>query len=291
MAVASSPEVLGALAHDLRWTIVGLLAPGDLRTSELVSRTGEAPSLVSYHLARLRDAGLVSARRSTADGRDSYQVLDLDALGQALADMATRIHPSLGQVMSDMAARIHPSLVQAMADTATRIHPSFVQAPSARRGPSADLADPLGSESGPRVSARVVFICSGNSARSPMAAGWLNHLGAGRVTALSAGVTPRPLHPLAVAAMAEHGVDISAHQATHLDAFADQRFTRVITLCDRARENCGELPAAPVAAHWSIPDPSRAHPPDLDAFRATASELRTRVRYLLPMLAEASART
>jgi ArsR family transcriptional regulator, arsenate/arsenite/antimonite-responsive transcriptional repressor / arsenate reductase (thioredoxin) len=306
MAVASSPEVLGALAHDLRWTIVGLLAPGDLRTSELVSRTGEAPSLVSYHLARLRDAGLVSARRSTADGRDSYQVLDLDALGQALADMATRIHPSLGQVMSDMAtrihpslgqvmsdmaARIHPSLVQAMADTATRIHPSFVQAPSARRGPSADLADPLGSESGPRVSARVVFICSGNSARSPMAAGWLNHLGAGRVTALSAGVTPRPLHPLAVAAMAEHGVDISAHQATHLDAFADQRFTRVITLCDRARENCGELPAAPVAAHWSIPDPSRAHPPDLDAFRATASELRTRVRYLLPMLAEAGART
>jgi ArsR family transcriptional regulator, arsenate/arsenite/antimonite-responsive transcriptional repressor / arsenate reductase (thioredoxin) len=260
MAVASSPEVLGVLAHDLRWTIVGLLVPGDLRTSELVSRTGQAPSLVSYHLARLRDAGLVSARRSTADGRDSYHALDLDALGRAVAGMATRIHPSL------------------------------VQASSARPGPPADLADPPGSESGPRVSAQVLFICSGNSARSPMAAGWLNHLGAGRVTARSAGVTPRPLHPLAVAAMAEHGVDIGRHQATLLDdVFADQRFTRVITLCDRARENCGELPAAPVAAHWSIPDPARAHPPDLDAFRATARELRTRVRYLLPILAEASA--
>ena len=124
-----------------------------------------------------------------------------------------------------------------------------------------------------------------------MAAGWLNHLGAGRVTARSAGVTPRPLHPLAVAAMAELGVDIGGHQATLLDVFAGHRFTRVITLCDRARENCGELPAAPVAAHWSIPDPARAHPPDLDAFRATARELRTRVRYLLPMLAEASAAT
>jgi ArsR family transcriptional regulator, arsenate/arsenite/antimonite-responsive transcriptional repressor / arsenate reductase (thioredoxin) len=261
MAVASSPEVLGVLAHDLRWTIVGLLVPGDLRTSELVSRTGQAPSLVSYHLARLRDAGLVSARRSTADGRDSYHALDLDALGQAVAGMATLVHPSL------------------------------VHASPARPGPSADLADPSGSDSGSRVSAQVLFICSGNSARSPMAAGWLNHLGAGRVTARSAGVTPRPLHPLAVAAMAEHGVDIGGHQATLLDVFAGHRFTRVITLCDRARENCGELPAAPVAAHWSIPDPARAHPPDLDAFRATARELRTRVRYLLPMLAEASAET
>jgi ArsR family transcriptional regulator, arsenate/arsenite/antimonite-responsive transcriptional repressor / arsenate reductase (thioredoxin) len=253
MAVASSPEVLGVLAHDLRWTIVGLLVPGDLRTSELVSRTGQAPSLVSYHLARLRDAGLVSVRRSTADGRDSYHVLDLDALGQAVAGMTTRIHPSLSHA--------HP-------------------------GPLADLADPSGPEGGPPVSAQVLFICSGNSARSPMAAGWLNHLGRGRVTARSAGVTPRPLNPLAATAMAEHGVDISGHQATPLDAFAGHCFTRVITLCDRARENCGELPAAPAAAHWSIPDPARAHPPDLDAFRATARELRTRVCYLLPLLVE-----
>jgi protein-tyrosine-phosphatase len=233
--------VLGVLAHDLRWTIVGLLVPGDLRTSELVASTGQAPSLVSYHLARLRDAGLVSARRSTADGRDSYHALDLDALGQAVAGMATRIHPAL-------------------------------IGPGPRPG------------SGFPVSAQVLFICSGNSARSPMAAGWLNHLGAGRVTARSAGVTPRPVHPLAVTAMAEHGVDISGHQATRLDALADHGFTRVITLCDRARENCGELPATSAAAHWSILDPARAHPPDLDAFRATARELRTRIRYLLAML-------
>jgi protein-tyrosine-phosphatase/DNA-binding transcriptional ArsR family regulator len=255
MAMASSPEVLGVLAHDLRWTIVRLLVPGDLRTSELVSSTGQAPSLVSYHLARLRDAGLVSARRSTADGRDSYHALDLDVLGQAVAGLATRIHPAL----------IGPG-----------------PAPdAARRG-----ADPP--RPGSRSPAQVLFICSGNSARSPMAAGWLNHLGAGRATARSAGVTPRPLHPLAVAAMAEHGVDISGHQATRLDALTGDRFTRVITLCDRARENCGELPAAPAAVHWSIPDPARAHPPDLDAFRATARELRTRIRYLLPVLLEPS---
>jgi ArsR family transcriptional regulator, arsenate/arsenite/antimonite-responsive transcriptional repressor / arsenate reductase (thioredoxin) len=248
MAVTSSPSVLGVLAHDLRWTIVGLLVDGDLRTSELVARTGQAPSLVSYHLARLRDAGLVSARRSTADGRDSYHALDLDAIGQAVGDMAARIHHGL------------------LAGTAGPAWPAA--------GTSMPAAGP------PR---RVLFICSGNSARSPMAEGWLNHLGGGLVTARSAGVTPGTLHPLAVAAMAEHGVDISGHRPTPLSDLGGESFSRVITLCDRARENCGDLPGPTV--HWSIPNPAQAHPPDLDAFLATARELRARIRYLLPALA------
>jgi protein-tyrosine-phosphatase/DNA-binding transcriptional ArsR family regulator len=262
MAVMASPEVLGVLAHDLRWTIVGLLVPGDLRTGEIVARTGQPPSLVSYHLGRLRDAGLVSARRSAADGRDSYHALDLDALGRAVAGVADRIHPGL--------------LAGTGADLGGRS--GTASAPPALRGePDTRTAEAL-------------FICTGNSARSPMAAGWLNHLGAGRVTARSAGVTPAPLHPLAVAAMAEHGVDISGHRAAPLDDLTGESFTRVITLCDRARENCGDLPAASAVAHWSIPNPAHAHPPDLDAFRATARELRTRVRYLLPALLESAAR-
>jgi protein-tyrosine-phosphatase len=245
VAAASSPPVLAMLAHDLRWAIVGLLAESDLRTGELVARTGQPPSLVSYHLGRLRDAGLVSARRSTADGRDSYHVLDLDALGQAVGVMAAQINPGL-------LAGITPS-----------------EAPR------------------PTAVSTVLFVCTGNSARSPMAAGWLNHLSAGQMTAHSAGVAPAPLHPLAVAAMAEHGVDIGGHRPAHLDAFETSSFARVITLCDRAREACGDLPAAPAAVHWSVPNPSQAHPPDLDAFRATARELRARIRYLLPLLAAA----
>lgn len=243
MAVAPSPPVLGVLAHDLRWTIVSLLVAGDLRTGEIVARVGQAPSLVSYHLARLRDAGLVSVRRSAADGRDSYHTLDLDAVGGAVVGMASQIHPGL------------------LAAAGVR------------------AAEPTGSP------ARVLFICSGNSARSPMAEGWLNHLGGGRVTARSAGISPGSLHPLAVAAMAEHGVDISAHRPAQLSQFADHSFTRVITLCDKARENCGELPAQASAVHWSIPNPAQAHPPDLDAFRLTTRELQTRIRYLLPVLA------
>jgi ArsR family transcriptional regulator, arsenate/arsenite/antimonite-responsive transcriptional repressor / arsenate reductase (thioredoxin) len=90
--------------------------------------------------------------------------------------------------------------------------------------------------------------------------------------------------------MAEHGVDISAHRPAPVGDLAGQRFGRVITLCDRARENCGDLPAAPAIVHWSIQNPAQAHPPDLDAFRATARELRTRVRYLLPALLDPAGR-
>jgi len=183
-------------------------------------------------------------RRSTADGRDSYHTLDLDAIGGAVVGMASQIHPGL----------------------------------------LAEAGVPAAGQ--PASPARVLFICSGNSSRSPMAEGLLNHLGGGRVTARSAGISPGSLHPLAVTAMAEHGVDISGHRPVPLSEFADQAFTRVITLCDRARENCGELPAETAAAHWSIPNPAQAHPPDLDAFRATARELQTRIRYLLPALAD-----
>jgi len=278
VAAASSPPVLGMLAHDLRWTIVSLLADGDLRTGELVTRTGQAPSLVSYHLGRLREAGLVSVRRSSADGRDSYHVLDLDAVGQALGAMAADIHPGL---LADIVAR---DLVR---DT------DMPDARAGRRSARAGGRRAPGGEAprGPGVTTRadtVLFICSGNSARSPMAAGWLNHLGGGKVAARSAGIAPAPLHLLAVAAMAEHGVDISGHRPTSLESFAGHSLARVITLCDRAREACGELPAWPAAVHWSIPNPAQAHPPDLDAFRATARELRTRIRHLLPVLSPGS---
>jgi protein-tyrosine-phosphatase/DNA-binding transcriptional ArsR family regulator len=273
--------VLGVLAHDLRWTIVGLLVPGDLRTGEIVERTGQAPSLVSYHLARLRDAGLVTARRSAADGRDSYHRLDLDALGQAVTGAARQIHPSLlAAAAGARTARDQPG------SAAPRARPVQPGAP----GPATRRDDPP-KRGGPARPVQVLFICSGNSARSPMAEGWLNHLGGSQVTACSAGVTPGSLHPLAVTAMAEQGVNIATHQATPVSDYAGDAFARVITLCDRAREDCGALPETVAALHWSIANPAQAHPADLEAFRATARELRSRIRYLLPALLQDEAAT
>jgi len=246
MATASAPRapaLLRVLAHDLRWAIVRLLARGDMRVREVVAATGEAPNLITYHLAQLRAAGVVWVRRSTADGRDSYYALDLDAVGAGMQEVAGDIHPGL-----------------------------------TARGEDGRAPQP---GSGPR---RVLFVCTGNSSRSPMAEGWLRHLGGSGVVAVSAGTAPGSLHPLAVAAMAERGVDISGHEVRHVDVFAGQSFDRVITVCDRAREACPEPPEARAVAHWSVPNPAEAHPADLHAFRATARELHTRVRYLLPLL-------
>jgi protein-tyrosine-phosphatase/DNA-binding transcriptional ArsR family regulator len=129
-----------------------------------------------------------------------------------------------------------------------------------------------------RARTRVLFLCTGNSARSQMAEGLLGQLGGDAVEADSAGSHPKPLHPDAARVMREHGIDISGHRAKHLDTFAGQRFGYVISLCDRVREVCPEFPGHPQLIHWSIADPSEDGYP---AFRRVAAELRTRIGFLL----------
>jgi ArsR family transcriptional regulator, arsenate/arsenite/antimonite-responsive transcriptional repressor / arsenate reductase (thioredoxin) len=127
-----------------------------------------------------------------------------------------------------------------------------------------------------RARTRVLFLCTGNSARSPMAAGLLGRLGGALVEAVSAGSRPRPLQPDAVRVMREYGIDISGHRPRHLDCLAGQRFDYVISLCDRVREVCPEFPGHPQVIHWSI-----AEPDGYPAFRQVAGELRARIGFLL----------
>jgi ArsR family transcriptional regulator, arsenate/arsenite/antimonite-responsive transcriptional repressor / arsenate reductase (thioredoxin) len=141
-----------------------------------------------------------------------------------------------------------------------------------------------------RAPARVLFLCTGNSARSQLAQAILEQAAGGAVTAASAGSHPRPLHPNAVRAMAEDEIDISGRQSRHLSVFAGQRFDYVISLCDRLREVCPEFPGAEVI-HWSIPDPGAGGGSDADtypAFRAVAADLRTRIGFLLARINDAA---
>ena len=142
-----------------------------------------------------------------------------------------------------------------------------------------------------RAPARVLFLCTGNSARSQMAQAILEQMAGGAVTAASAGSHPRPLHPNAVRVMNEDGVDISGRQSRHLSAFAGQHFDYAISLCDRLRELCPEFPGAAEVIHWSIPDPGAAGGSDADtypAFRAVAADLRTRIGFLLARISSAA---
>jgi protein-tyrosine-phosphatase/DNA-binding transcriptional ArsR family regulator len=243
----SPPEFLRLAGHPLRWRLLSELARSDRMVHELTGLVGERQNLVSYHLGKLRDGRLVSGRRSSADGRDTYYTVDLTRLRALLAGTGTALHPGL-----------------------------HVVSPPDDQGPRPDAG-----------TVRLLFLCTGNSARSQMAEALARARSGGRIDAFSAGSRPKALHPNAVRAMREQGIDIASHRSKHLDVFAETRFDRVITLCDRVREVCPEFPGGPEAIHWSIADPAVAGEDDeasYPAFRRTAAELGTRIGFLLPAL-------
>jgi protein-tyrosine-phosphatase/DNA-binding transcriptional ArsR family regulator len=246
----TAPEFLQLAGHPLRWQLLGGLAHSDRTVHELTRLSGQPQNLVSYHLGKLREARLVSARRSSADRRDAYYRADLTRLGGLLAAAGEALHPGL---------RLRPPVAPVL--------------PSRGRRP------------------RALFLCTGNSARSQMAEALLTARSDGRVDVRSAGSHPKPLHPNAVRVMREeHGIDLAGRRSTHVDELAHLRFDLVVTLCDRVREVCPELPGAPEAIHWSLPDPAAGTDSgdDDDAtyptFRQIAAELDTRIGFLLTTL-------
>lgn len=105
---------------------------------------------------------------------------------------------------------------------------------------------------------KVLFLCTGNSARSQMAEGYLRHAGGDRFQVLSAGIAPKGLNPLAVEAMREIGVDISGQRSKDVREFLGESIPCVVTVCDNAREHCPVFPGACKRLHWSFEDPAAA---------------------------------
>lgn len=244
MTVADSypPAILALVADPHRWQLMAELGRGDRRVGELSELLGKPQSLVSYHLAELRTAGVVIARRSSADRRDVYYRADLPRCRDLLAEATGLLHPGL--------------------------HLAVPPAPPGRS---------RGGRAG-----RVLFLCTGNSARSQIAEALLVERSGHTIEARSAGSHPKPVHPDAVQVMAERGIDIAGNTTKHLRRFTRTRFERVITLCDKVREVCPDFPGAAVV-HWSIADP--AAEADRAAFRRVADELETRVDLLIAELA------
>jgi ArsR family transcriptional regulator, arsenate/arsenite/antimonite-responsive transcriptional repressor / arsenate reductase (thioredoxin) len=246
--ILSDPPSFARLAgHPLRWRLLGELARSDRRVRELVRLVDQPQNLVSYHLGRLRRAGLIGARRSTFDARDAYYHLDLVNCADALAAAGMALHPGL------------------------RLVPVSAPAPVRR--------------------CRVLFLCTGNSARSPVAEALLRQR-AGQIEVASAGSRPKPVHPNTVRVLREHGIELTGRQPRHLSVFECLRFDYVITLCDRVREVCPEFPGGTEQVHWSIPDPAAGGDSGQDsypAFQRMAAELETRIGFLLGAISAESA--
>jgi len=244
MTTPAPPEILGLLGDPLRWQLMVELGRSDRRVSELVELVGKRQNLVSYHLSELRRARIVSARRSSADGRDVYYRADLLRCRDLLSEAGPYLHPAL------------------------------------------TLAPTLGGGEVIRLQGkpRLLFLCTGNSARSQIAEALAVHRSAGTVKAYSAGSRPKPLHPHAVRVMAERGIDSSHRTTKPITRFSRSRLDRVITLCDKVREICPDFPGPPIATHWSIADPAAGSSGDggtYKAFRRVADEIEIRVDLLL----------
>ncbi len=117
---------------------------------------------------------------------------------------------------------------------------------------------------------RVLFVCTHNSARSQMAEGLLRSLGGDRFDAASAGTEARGIHPLAIQAMGEEGIDIAMQESKTIDRYLGEPFDVVITVCDDAAEACPVFPNARERRHWSFPDPSKTTGDDEQRFAAFA---------------------
>ena len=127
---------------------------------------------------------------------------------------------------------------------------------------------------------RVLFLCTGNSARSQIAEGLLRYLASDRFEVNSAGTHPVGLNPGAIEAMHDIGVDISHHRSKKMNEFINEPFDYVITVCDRAKDSCPMWPHAAKLIHWSFEDPAEAKgsPEERqESFRQVREEISARI--------------
>ena len=117
------------------------------------------------------------------------------------------------------------------------------------------MSDAAGTRVAPTL--KVLFLCTGNSCRSQMAEGWARHLKGELLDAYSAGTHPKSLDPLAVQAMADVGIDISAQEPKSVEAVAHLPFDYVVTVCDEAHETCPVFPGRARMIHRGFDDPPR----------------------------------
>jgi ArsR family transcriptional regulator, arsenate/arsenite/antimonite-responsive transcriptional repressor / arsenate reductase (thioredoxin) len=253
METNRATALFAALAHPGRLAVLRLLirfAPHGVRPTEMATALDLRPNTLSHHLSDLTDAGLIAADRQ---GRSILYRADL-----------TAVTALVGYLVTDC-GRGRPDLLAGLTDL------SPIKArPNTMRDTDFD----------------VLFICSGNSARSIFAEALLRDLGQGKFQAFSAGTRPNTeLNPFALEVLARNGHDVSGLRSKHISEFQQPGsivMDFVFTVCDTAAaEECPPWPGQPITGHWGLPDPVKATGTDAEkalVFAQTYAALRRRVQ-------------
>lgn len=242
-------HAFATLGHPDRLAVFRLLmrfAPRGVRPTEIAAALGFRPNTLSHHLADLTASGLLAVARQ---GRSLFYSVDLDATEALIGYLALDV----GRGRPDLVAPI----LAAEKDIAPMRNTGF----------------------------NVLFLCSGNSARSIFAEALLRDLGGNRFRAFSAGIRPgTELNPFALDVLRRNGHDVAGLRSKHISEFQQPgapEMDFVFTVCDTAAaEECPPWPGQPITGHWGLPDPVKATGTEAEkalVFAQTYAALRRRI--------------
>lgn len=239
----ATAQAMKALGEVNRLRVYALLSMGPMSVGDLGITLGLSQALVSHHLAVLKAAGLIVDYRSPSDARVVIYSIDKSRLRDLYGELSLILDPI-------RAFDPRPSLPDPMRRTT--------------------MSGPI----------RVLFLCTGNSARSQMSEALLREKGEGLFEAVSAGTHPKGLHPLTIKVMDERGIDVRDQRSKDVTEFLTDTFDYVITVCDRANEECPVFPGDYERIHWSFEDPAAATGSEerqLEVFRRVRIAIENRI--------------
>lgn len=270
-----------------------------VNVSELARRTGVAPSAIRWY----ESVGVIPPASRRPNGYRAYDEVDVARLrlvmslrrlgmGPEDAGRLARLCLERGAVDDDLApliatqrdaiARQRADLDRLEAELAD-LEDTIAAAGRAARGDSPMTDAPI----------RVLFVCTGNSARSQLAEALLGRMGGGDFFAASAGTEPKGVNPYAVRVLAARGIDWSGARSKDVRELTGEPWDYVITVCDRARQSCPVFPGEHNSLHWGLEDPADVDGTDaekLAAFERTAMELTQRLRPFIEVALRAAGR-
>lgn len=265
-----------------------------MKVSELARHAGIAPSAVRFY----EEIGVLPGARRRRNGYREYEASDLARLRLVVALRRLGLAPvDAGRLATLCLERgeIDADLAPLLAEQHAAIERRRVEL-DRLDGELSDLEETVkaaaktAKERPLSTPIRVLFVCTGNSARSQIAEALVRDLGGAGFDVSSAGTEPKAVNPFTVWALAEIGIDWSDARSKSVTEFLDQRFDYVVTVCDRARQSCPVFPGQHNTLHWGLEDPAEVEGTDeqkLAAFRRTAVEVATRVRPFIELARKA----